>query len=216
MKAQLAEAVTTVRCVVLDTLNKSLIGSESKDVDMANYIAAAEAIQAAFGCVVIIVHHHGIDETRPRGHTSLRGAVDALIKVVRDENNTIVVEIEEMRDGPEGTQLMSRLVVVDVGEDNAGRPLTSAVVEAVDPGSRSDPRKMPKLTGNQKTMFSILDAAAAGLTTDEWNDQAREAGLGVKRRADLHDLRNSLKARGLVCQNGNRWFVSPKFKSRPD
>jgi AAA domain len=112
----------SVRCVVLDTLNKSLIGSESKDVDMANYIAAAEAIQAAFSCVVIIVHHHGIDDSRPRGHTSLRGAVDTQIKVVRDGQNVIVAEIEDMRDGPEGAQIMSRLAVVDVGTDNADDP----------------------------------------------------------------------------------------------
>ena len=216
IKGQLGEAATTVRCVVLDTLNKSLIGSESKDVDMANYIAAAEAIQAAFCCAVIIVHHHGIDDTRPRGHTSLRGAVDALIKVIRDDQNLIIVEIEDMRDGPEGAQLLSKLVVVDVGQDNAGRPLTSAVIEPVDPRTRSDGRKMPKLTANQRTMFSILDAAAGGLTTDEWNDQARGAGLGTKRRADLHDLRISLKIRGLVYENSGRWFVASKFKPKLD
>jgi AAA domain len=78
MQAQLHDkgVDTPPRAVVLDTLNKSLIGSESKDVDMANYIAAAEAIQKEFSCVVVIVHHHGIEESRPRGHTSLRGAVD--------------------------------------------------------------------------------------------------------------------------------------------
>src|SRR5262249_18676511 len=61
--------------VVLDTLNKSLHGSESKDVDMAKYIAAAEAIREAFHCVVVIVHHSGWDTSRPRGHSSLPGAV---------------------------------------------------------------------------------------------------------------------------------------------
>ena len=127
---------------------------------MANYIAAAEAIQAAFGCVVVIVHHHGIDDSRPRGHTSLRGAVDTLLKVTRDEKNNIVVEIEEMRDGPEGALLASRLVVVGVGEDNAGRPLTSAVVEPNEAALRSDGHQpMPKLTKNQQTMFLILAEA---------------------------------------------------------
>ncbi len=57
--------------VVIDTLNRSLAGSESDDKDMAAYIRAADAIRAAFGCVVIVVHHCGIDATRPRGHTSL-------------------------------------------------------------------------------------------------------------------------------------------------
>jgi hypothetical protein len=60
-------------------------------------------------------------------------------------------------------------------------------------------------------MFYILEAAPTGLTTDEWNDQARAAGLGVKRRMDLLDLRNGLKRRNLVCENNGRWFVSPKF-----
>ncbi len=64
------------------TLNKSLLGSESKDADMSNYIRAAEAIRDAFQCVVMIVHHCGLDETRPRGHTSLPGAVDAQLSVV--------------------------------------------------------------------------------------------------------------------------------------
>ena len=63
--------------VVIDTLNRSLAGSESDDKDMAAYIRAADAIRNAFGCVVIVVHQCGVDATRPRGHTSLAGAVDA-------------------------------------------------------------------------------------------------------------------------------------------
>src|SRR5262249_1766079 len=51
-------------CVVLDTLNRSLNGSESNDKDMAQYIRAADAIREAFDCVVIIVHHCGVE--RPR------------------------------------------------------------------------------------------------------------------------------------------------------
>jgi hypothetical protein len=205
LREQLAPAADMpVKCVVLETLNKSLIGSESKDVDMANYIAAAEHIQAEFNCVVIIVHHHGIDESRPRGHTSLRGAVSAQIKITRDEQNNIIAEIEDMRDGPEGAQIASRLVMVDVGKDRADKPLTSAAVEPIDPGTRTDGHKLPKLSKNQKTFFSILQGAPNGLTATEWFEQARQAGLGTKRHADLHDLRTSLKNRGLVLQAENR------------
>ena len=214
MKDQLRDVPGAVRCVVLDTLNKSLIGSESKDVDMANYIAAAEAIQKAFGCVVVIVHHHGIDESRPRGHTSLRGAVDAQIKVVRDEQNNIVAEIEDMRDGPEGALIASRLVVVDVGTDTAGKTLTSAAVEPAD-GAGAGQRK-PRLTPNQQTMLSILEDAPTGPTTDEWNDLARKEGLGAHRAATLHDLRKGLKAKGLIVQTKGRWFVAPSYQAKPD
>ena len=58
--------------VVLDTLNRSLRGSENDSKDMAAYIAASDAIRAAFNCAVAIVHHCGIDGTRPRGSTALR------------------------------------------------------------------------------------------------------------------------------------------------
>ncbi len=42
--------ITDPALVVLDTLNRSLNGSESKDEDMAAYINAADAIREAFGC----------------------------------------------------------------------------------------------------------------------------------------------------------------------
>lgn len=78
--------------VVLDTLNRSLRGSESSDEDMTAYIKAADAIREAFECAVIIVHHCGIEGTRPRGHTSLTGAADAQLSVKRDGQGTILVE----------------------------------------------------------------------------------------------------------------------------
>ncbi len=67
--------------VALDTLNRSLAGSESDDRDMAAYVKAADTIRTAFNCAVVIVHHCGHEGTRPRGHSSLMGAVDAQIAV---------------------------------------------------------------------------------------------------------------------------------------
>ena len=113
--------------VVLDTLNKSLVGSESKDLDMAAYIRAAEAVRDAFDCVVIVVHHCGWDECRMRGHSSLRGAVDAELSVTRSDD-VVVVTVEEMRDGPDGVQIVSKSRIVEVGTDSRGRPLTSLVI----------------------------------------------------------------------------------------
>jgi AAA domain len=113
--------------VVLDTLNKSLFGSENKDVDMGAYVRAAEAIRDAFGCVVIIIHHCGYDDTRPRGHSSLPGAVDAQLAVTRTEE-VITVTVEMMRDGPEDTQVVSEAEVVEVGQDQNGKTLTSLAV----------------------------------------------------------------------------------------
>src|SRR5258708_9154331 len=111
---------TKPAAVVLDTLNKSLIGSESKDIDMGAYVRAAEAVRDAFGCVVIIVHHCGLDETRPPGHTSPPGPVDAQIAVAR-EGNAVTVTVEMMRDGPEDTAVASIAQSVEVGTDANGK-----------------------------------------------------------------------------------------------
>jgi hypothetical protein len=114
--------------VVIDTLNRSLTGSESSDEDMAAYVRAADAIREAFNCAVLIVHHCGVDGTRPRGHTSLTGAVDAQLAVKRDAANNIVVLIEWLKDGPEGDTIISALETVEVGTDDDGERITSCVV----------------------------------------------------------------------------------------
>jgi len=100
IKRQLGEEKPVA--VALDTLNRSIRGSESSDEDMTAYVNAADAIRAAFDCAVIIIHHCGIDGTRPRGHTSLTGAADAQLAIKRDTENKIIVTVEWMKDGPEG------------------------------------------------------------------------------------------------------------------
>jgi AAA domain len=143
--------------VVIDTLNRSLAGSESDDKDMAAYIRAADAIRAELGCVVIVVHHCGIDATRPRGHTSLAGAVDAQLAVKRDTADNIVVTVERMKDGPEGDQIVSRLEVVDVGTDADGDTISSCSVK---PAEASAPQTATrKVTGAKKVALDILRKA---------------------------------------------------------
>jgi hypothetical protein len=157
---------------------------------------------------VIIVHHCGVDGTRPRGHTSLTGAVDAQLAVKRTGGN-IITEVEWMKDGPEGDTIVSRLEVVDVGINDEGDTITSCVVVPSETTAEDAATPEPKLTKNQQTLFSLLHAAGSrGLSTEEWNDQARDAGLGLKRKADLFDLRASLKAKNLIRCYGDRWTVA--------
>jgi RecA-family ATPase len=75
------ETVRNPSVVVIDTLNRSLVGSESSDEDMSAYNDDADAVRAAFQCSVIIIHHCGVDDRRPRGHTSLTGNAHAQLAV---------------------------------------------------------------------------------------------------------------------------------------
>src|SRR6266545_1285990 len=133
--AQLGDAPTCV-AIVIDTLNRSLRGSESSDQDMGAYVQAADRMRERFRCAVIIIHHCGIDEKRPRGHTSLTGAADAQIAVTRNSTTgQILAKVEWMKDGAEGEQVASTLQIVEVGSDEDGEPVTSCLVVAAEPAT---------------------------------------------------------------------------------
>jgi hypothetical protein len=182
--------------IVIDTLNRSLAGSESDDRDMAAYVKAADAIRDAFNCVVIIVHHCGHEGTRPRGHSSLMGALDVQVAVKRDAEDNIVATVELMKDGPQGDEFASRLEVVEVGTDDDGDPITSCVVVPVDGLAPSRKDKAAKLTNGAKIALDALHEAIgdcgavppasnhilAGVkcsTIDQWREYALRRGIST-------------------------------------
>jgi hypothetical protein len=194
--------------VVIDTLNRSLAGSESSDEDMGAYIKAADAIREAFDCAVIVVHHCGVNDSRPRGQTSLTGAADAQLAVKRDPNGTILVTVEWMKDGSgEGETIASRLETVEVGTDEDGGPITSCIVIEEEPPAQQ-PRGS-KLTANQSTLLGILkEAGPDGLATDEWYAKANGEGIAVNRKATFFDIRRWLRDKKLVHSYADRWYVT--------
>ena len=97
---EIREQLTTPPAVVIvDTLNRALIGDENKSDDMAKFIRAVDMIRVAFGCAVIVIHHCGVAGSRPRGHSSLTGADDAAIAIERNGDGIITVKIEHLKDG---------------------------------------------------------------------------------------------------------------------
>jgi hypothetical protein len=142
--------------VVLDTLNRTLVGSENKPEDMARYIRAADAIRMAFGCAVIIIHHCGVNESRPRGHTSLTGADDAQIAVTRDSNGLIRVKVEHIKDGVAAPPFGCRLENVELGTDQDGNEISSCVIVAAELVTADAKARGGKITANQQRFLDIL------------------------------------------------------------
>ncbi len=139
--------------VVLDTLNRSIAGSENDPSDMGQYVRAADMIRAAFNCVVIVIHHCGVEGSRPRGHTSLTGAADAQIAVKRDAADNVVATVEFMKDGPQGAEIISSLEQVTVGTDDDGDAITSCVIR---PAEASSVRAKAKVTGQAALALRVL------------------------------------------------------------
>lgn len=185
--------------VVIDTLNRSLAGSESKDEDMAAYIRAADAVRETFDCAVAIVHHCGVDDKRPRGHTSLTGAADAQLAVERDGTGNVKITVEWLKDGAEGDVILSALEQVDLGVDQDGDPISSCVIVPVEVDADAAPNPEEKRARGSKAARIALralgeaideigepppasnhiPATARTTTVEHWRDYAYRRGIST-------------------------------------
>ncbi len=214
--AQVGDAKPVSVCI--DTLNRSIAGSENDDKDMGAYVRAADAIRAAFDCLVVIVHHSGYSAERPRGHSSLVGALDVQISVKSDAADNIVTELELAKDEAIGLQFVSRLKVVEIGRDDDGDPITSCVVEAADETDKPAAKKatakvqsrLPKSAVNalralDETLAEVGVAAPASnhippsarvVTVKEWRTYAFQMGISSSRpdTSEANQERARLKA----------------------
>jgi hypothetical protein len=176
--------------VVIDTMNRSLVGSESKDEDMAAYIKAADTIREAFDCVVIVIHHCGIDGSRPRGHTSLTGAADVQISIKRDADGNIIAEVEYAKDMPQGAIIGSRLNVVELGEDQDGDQMTSCVVVPAQVIAQPEPTRRAET----KVIKTFRDALTEALDSHGVTIRVRGDGPQV-RAVDVQKVREEFGRR---------------------
>jgi hypothetical protein len=211
IRAQCANEQPIVICI--DTLNRSLVGSESSDVDMSAYVQAADLLREAFDCLVIIIHHCGRDGTRPRGHTSLTGAVDAQLSVMKDEAENVVIAVEHLKDGEAGLVIRARLVQWEIGVDENDETATSCVVEPVESQAETTPAaKKQRLTNAEDVALRALHEAIDELgeippasnhipsqvrtvTEEQWEKYADRRGVSS---SDLKRSRDRAFARARV------------------
>ena len=206
----LIEAITAQQInpavIVLDTLNRSMTGSEIRTQTWAPIsppLMRCERPSTASSSSCIAT---GCNASHSRGHTSLPHGVDVEIAVTHPVDLGTNATIKKMKDGESGGVISSRLEIVDLGRDEDDDPITSLVVlEDKTPAVAGDMKA--KLSKNQKTMLGILHTAKR-LSVSEWNEKAKEAGLGVTRRADLYDLREALKDKRLVSQFGDACSIN--------
>jgi hypothetical protein len=137
-------------------------------------------LRIAFDCAIVIVHHCGHEGTRPRGHSSLMGAIDAQISVKRDAADNIIATVELMKDGPQGDEFASRLEVVEIGLDDDGDKITSCVIVPVEglAPQKERPKKLPAAAAKAlKALHEVIDDAGTvpphdpntkAVTLDQW------------------------------------------------
>jgi hypothetical protein len=154
IRAQMSEPPVVV---FIDTLARALHGNENAPEDMG--LRAADAISAAFECLVVIVHHSGLASDRMRGHTSLAGAHDVEISITKDASGLITIAPDYLRDGPTPEPFACRLEQVPLGVDDEGDPVNSCVVVPADSAGTLIKSAGSKLTANQRRFLDILAEA---------------------------------------------------------
>jgi hypothetical protein len=198
--------------VIIDIFAKLIAaaaGDENSAKDQGAVFANVQRVKNATGVHVALIGHTGKDESRgARGSNALLGDVDLMVTISGEEIKTATVT--KANDAPEGRLFSFKSETHDFGTDEDGDPITVNVVSDETVSAQSAPKSGdPKLSVNQKTMFRLLHkAGSAGLSVEEWNDQARALDIGVKRKAILWECRESLKDKGVVREYNGRWTVA--------
>ena len=93
--------------VVLDTLSRCMAGADENSArDASAVIASLDFLRQEMGSATLAIHHTGVAETRERGSTVFRGAVDVLLSL-KESDGVLTLESDKVRDGPLRTPLSS-------------------------------------------------------------------------------------------------------------
>lgn len=96
--------------VVIDTLARSMAGAdENSSHDMGQHVQALDWLRDKTGCGVLVVHHSGVEGSRPRGSSALFGAADTLIRV-EGSGPMVEVSCEKQKDAAPFRREMFELV----------------------------------------------------------------------------------------------------------
>lgn len=148
-----------LRVIVIDTLSRVMAGGDENSAqDMTALIRNIDAIRAATGAHIVLVHHSGKDAAKgARGHSSLRAATDTEIEVTHEEGDRVAT-VTKQRDYQGGESFAFGLKSVELGQDQDGDEVVSCVVEMADSEAVMERRNRTSgLGGNQKIVADCFD-----------------------------------------------------------
>jgi len=181
-----------LRMIVIDTLARAFGGgNENSSDDMGAFIQATGKIQNRYKCSLMLLHHAGKDTTKGlRGHSSLLGAVDTQMEIMRfPETTKGLILMSKQKDGEDGQRYGFEAITVDIDRSDLGLENgSSLVIEASEVGDMKDsdtenkPEKSKPVGAKQKiaekslivaikTFGSIMDTPEGRKNTislDQW------------------------------------------------
>ncbi|SIN99083.1 AAA family ATPase [Vannielia litorea] len=192
----LAKAVKEKRptLIVIDTLAMAFPGLEENSAEgMGRVVAVARAL-TKWGAAVILVHHDTKDGQQglPRGHSLLNGALDVSIHLRKGESGVVTGRLTKNRNGSCDGDLAFRIRGEEIGTDEDGDPITTALCDPCDPApGGSTPRLKPT---EAAALGLIMEMVGEGesVSRDEW--LARAASPDELRVTTAEDADNRRRA----------------------
>jgi hypothetical protein len=102
---------------IVDTLARAFGGgNENSSEDMGAFISAMGKVQEFLNCALMVLHHCGKDTAKGlRGHSSLLGAVDTELELLRfDEQMKGVLTVSKQKDGEDNKRFGFEMVEVEI------------------------------------------------------------------------------------------------------
>ena len=140
---------------IVDTLARAFGGgNENSSEDMGAFITAMGKVQEFLNCALMVLHHCGKDTAKGlRGHSSLLGAVDTELELLRfDEQMKGVLTISKQKDGADNDRFGFEMVEVEIRSAGLGLsdPVVSLAVQASDLTFDENPKASKGNTGKGK------------------------------------------------------------------
>jgi hypothetical protein len=140
---------------IVDTLARAFGGgNENSSEDMGAFITAMGKVQEFLNCALMVLHHSGKDAAKGlRGHSSLLGAVDTELELLRfDEQLKGVITISKQKDGADNERFGFEMMEVEIRSAGLGlsEPVVSLAVQASDLTFDETPKASKGNTGKGK------------------------------------------------------------------
>lgn len=151
---------------IVDTLARAFGGgNENSSEDMGAFITAMGKVQEFLNCALMVLHHSGKDAAKGlRGHSSLLGAVDTELELLRfDEQLKGVITISKQKDGADNERFGFEMVEVEIRPAGLGLsdPVVSLAVQSSDSAVNEQPKKAGKSNAgsgkNQRLAVQCLE-----------------------------------------------------------
>ena len=198
--------------IFVDTLAATFAGGDENTNAMVAYVNNLAALRDAFGALIVVVHHRPKDQQNDtlRGHSSLAGAMDTILRV--DGTDIRTASIVKQKDAEAGSPIAFRLVNVSLGLDEEGEPVGAAIVEFVTvPKSK---QLSPAAAAVLRALTEMVDEAeGASVLEDAWRVRWEKGlpfeMLGDARRKAWNRAKITLNQAGRIKQEAGCWSIVP-------